>query len=739
MSIYDQSVDVQRAMNLLPIRDHTVWDSVPLEGTAVGDTLGPVYRNKYLSDRLCSCIHPDLDTHHKLFQNAVKRYSDQPCFGYRAYNYQLCTSANRFDSLSYNEVENRRKNLGAGILYVLQNSNYKSDRKSHRKIENHVRDFKNYGRTTERLALDDNYSFIVSIYAANRYEWILTDLACSSFSLTNTALYDTLGAEVTSYILASTESPIVICSADKIVGLLELKQNSLLADLICIVSMDPLDQFFGGRLHSVRETAAELQVSLHDLDEVEKLGSSSKITELPPSPDTLYTVSFTSGTTGAKPKGGVLTQRNAVSAVTFLTTREDQVKGGKAFIFLPLTHIYERQTSAFALTTGYYLGFPQLTVKDTATRDGFESLLEDLRIFKPTYMSLVPRILTRMESLVKSAVAVSPSSKKIQEIIEKKLRKQGQHDGADGRDESDNYGPYRALLSLLGFDNLQWTMTASAPVSPTTLSYLKASLNIAVFQSYGLTETFGAMMNSPAYEGKPGSCGLPGVGMEYRLRSVPAMGYSVKENKGELMLRGHQVFSGYYRNDEETKKALDKDGWFSTGDVARIDNRTGRVYIIDRVKNFFKMAQGEYVSPEKVENVYLSSNPLLVQLFVHGNSLQSYLVGVAGIHYELGKRFLQDKCGCKVLNKEEFLAAINRADYRAILLKELNDHVGNSVARHEKLHNVHVEFEPLTVLRNVVTPTFKIKRAVAAKFFLDHISRMYDDEKSLLRRTQPSL
>lgn len=741
MSIFDSHMDAHEALKRLPFSESAIDESVPLHGTGVDGTLSPIYRNKLLPNEIYSCIHPGLDTHHKLFQNAAKHYSDQPCFGYRRYDYSSGISGNDYEYLTYKQVNERKTNLGAGILSVLQNSPYKTGCASHRKIDDHTRDYQKYGQNLDGIKQEDNCSFIVSIYAPNRYEWILTDLACSAFSLTNTALYDTLGLEVTSYILKTTESPIVVCSADQIVHLLHLKELSGLKSLISIVSMDPLDQYFGNDLPGLRIKAEKVKITIHGINEVESIGRSSGLRELPPTPKTLYTVSFTSGTTGSKPKGGVLTQENAAAAVAFLASRISQVKHGKAFIFLPLTHIYERETSAFAFTAGYYLGFPQLTVnKKGPARDSFELLLEDLRIFKPTYMSLVPRVLTRMESLIKSAVLTSPSSSKITEIINHKLDQQSQHDGAHGRNpETDNYGPYRALRSLLGFENLRWTMTASAPISPTTISYLKASLNIAIYQSYGLTETFGAIVTSPGYEGKPGSCGPTGITGEFRIKSVPAMGYSVKEGKGELIVRGSQVYCGYYRNEEETKKALDKDGWFSTGDVARIDSQTGRVYIIDRVKNFFKMAQGEYVSPEKVENVYLSANPLLVQLFVHGNALQSYLVGIVGIHYELGKQFLREECGYNAQGKEDLLRKINETESRIKFLNLINANVRDKIARYERLHNLHIEFEPLTVQRNVVTPTFKIKRAVASAFFADHIKRMYETEKSLLRTATPNL
>lgn len=90
------------------------------------------------------------------------------------------------------------------------------------------------------------------------------------------------------------------------------------------------------------------------------------------------------------------------------------------------------------------------------------------------------------------------------------------------------------------------------------------------------------------------------------------------------------MFSHYYKNEEETTKSFDSEGWFSTGDVAQFTEE-GWVIIFDRVKNFFKLSQGEYVTPEKIENLYLSSNSILSQAFVHGNSTESYLVGIIGV------------------------------------------------------------------------------------------------------------
>lgn len=189
------------------------------------------------------------------------------------------------------------------------------------------------------------------------------------------------------------------------------------------------------------------------------------------------------------------------------------------------------------------------------------------------------------------------------------------------------------LRKKLGMKNLKVIMSGSAPISPETLKFLKASLNTGVGQGYGMSETFAGVMASSIFETDASSCGPVSITTECRTRDLPAMGYTSKDEggpRGELLVRGPQIFPEYYKNPEETAKSFDEDGWFYTGDVARIDSKTGRTYIIDRVKNFFKLAQGEYVTPERIENTYLSCFPYIAQLFVHGDSLRTHLVGVVG-------------------------------------------------------------------------------------------------------------
>ncbi|QEL62262.1 hypothetical protein CJJ09_004435 [Candidozyma auris] len=350
---------------------------------------------------------------------------------------------------------------------------------------------------------------------------------------------------------------------------------------------------------------------------------------------------------------------------------------------------------------GAHIGFPQLGGSPL-------TLVEDLKIFKPTYMSNVPRVFTKFEAAIKNATIHSDSAlakRLFTRFINTKMERQATADNEVGSLWLYDHVLAPKLKKALGFDNMKWTVTGSAPISPSTVKFLKAALNIGFSQGYGLTETFAGISFSIPYEKKPGTCGAVGITTEICLRDLPSLGYS---------------------NDEETAKAI-KDGWFHSGDVARIDPATGRYYIIDRVKNFFKLAQGEYVTPEKVENNYLSSNSILTQAFAHGESLQDYLVGVLGVDEAKTRDFLIKNCrvpASALIAPEAVLEQINKIDNKTILLEEINKNV-QGLFGYEKLHNIYLEYEPLRLERDVITPTVKIKRPIAAKFFEKQIKEMY--------------
>ncbi len=171
--------------------------------------------------------------------------------------------------------------------------------------------------------------------------------------------------------------------------------------------------------------------------------------------------------------------------------------------------------------------------------------------------------------------------------------------------------------------------TGAAPISAEVLAYLQVAFSAPIHEGYGQTEALILTITDRDDVNSVGTVGGPAPTIRFRLKDIPEMSYLHTDKpypRGELQLYGNTLFKGYYKNPERTAEAFSEDGWINSGDVAVI-LPNGNVKIVDRAKNIFKLAQGEYVAPEKLENIYVQA-PLIAQIFVHGDSVQSYLVAI---------------------------------------------------------------------------------------------------------------
>lgn len=679
-----------------------------------------IYRNAALPENspLLESIDPELKTLKDYFANAVKHFGDQSCLGVRKFHN---TQKNKFDDFytfeTFNDINVRKNCIASGIIYlVTHHPNYKNDFR----------------------ATSGKPEFTVSILSPNSKEWILIDIATRDYSLPNTALYPTLGLDSFKYILEVTESPILFLTKDQFPKVLQLREEGGAQGLNVLVSLEPFDHHD----HDLFTRADKFGIQVVDFRAVEKTGKRNllPVEFNPPKPETTYTFSFTSGTTG-KPKGVLVTHKQAVAGVTsgflhlpkpvshynattyndFFNNKDDAGEQIRALSSLPLAHIYERQLSHFELFSGYALGMLSRP-KDPTT------LFDDIKALKPHTLASVPRIYNKVESIIKDLIKTR---------LGKDIRSLKDHEGP----EADKQVLRDALRKQFGLDNARYLVCGSAPLSGDTISYLKDKLNVGVMVAYGSTESFAGMMFGDAFEEvTTNSSGPTSLTTEIKLRDVSEMGYGINDKpfrRGELMLRGPQIFKEYYRNEKATKETFTEDGWFLTGDIAAIDQHGG-VYIIDRLKNFFKLSQGEYVTPEKIENIYLANSPLLTQLFIHGDSLQNYLVAIAGVNVanlvELINKY-QDHHNHKInasdLTKNpRHILDLVKSDpkLKKIILQELNRGVKHAnLQGFEKLHNLHLDIEPLKIEDEVLTPTLKLKRANAKKKFAGVIKNLYEE------------
>jgi long-chain acyl-CoA synthetase len=480
-----------------------------------------------------------------------------------------------------------------------------------------------------------------------------------------------------------------------------------LPNLKVIVSLDPLD---GGEPngHSKRalleSMAAGQDLVIYTIDQVEELGLASKRGYNAPSASDIVTINYTSGTTGP-PKGVVLTHGNAVAATSCGLTTIIQGRGDTMCSYLPLAHIYARLAEHIAFWGGARIGYFHGNIVE---------LVDDLKLLKPTGFMSVPRLYSRFGTAIRAATVEQPGFKGAlsRHIVAAKTANMNNPDPSKATIKHALYDRIWAkkVAAALGLERARYMVSGSAPLDPTLHNFLRIATGTDVVQGYGLTESYASATAQSADDLTSGNCGRLAPCIEACLVSLPDMEYSVEDKpfpRGELLLRGNNMFREYYKNDEETSKALTEDGWFRTGDVCTVDAQ-GRFIIIDRRKNVLKLAQGEYISPERLEGVILSELGYIAQAYVHGDSLQTFLVGIFGVAPDLFAPYASKVLG-KIIaptDLEAIKESLKDDKVRRAVLRDLERMAKkHKFAGYERVRNISLHVEPFTVENNLLTPT----------------------------------
>ncbi|TSK14763.1 Long-chain-fatty-acid--CoA ligase 5 [Bagarius yarrelli] len=552
--------------------------------------------------------------------------------------------------------------------------------------------------------LEPSTKSFIGIFAQNRPEWIISELACYTYSMVAVPLYDTLGPEALVFIINRASISTVLCDKqDKVETLLDNCEKGLTPVLKTIIVMDPFDA-------AVTERASKCAVEILSLKDVEALGKDHLRRPIPPKPEDLSIVCFTSGTTG-DPKGAMLTHENVVAdAASFVKSFESAytpVSTDVLISFLPLAHMFERVVQTVLYSVGGRVGFFQGDIR---------LLPDDMKTLKPTVFPVVPRLLNRVYDKIQSG-AQTPFKKWLLNFAVE--RKQAEVKQGIIRNNSiwDKLIFHKVQETLGG--SVRVMVTGAAPISPAVLSFLRACLGCQIFEAYGQTEcTAGCTISLPG-DWTTGHVGVPVPCNVVKLVDVEEMNYFASNNEGEVCIKGKNVFCGYLNDPERTAEALDQDGWLHTGDIGKwLPN--GVLKIIDRKKNIFKLAQGEYIAPEKIENVYIRCGSV-AQVFVHGDSLQSCLVAIVvpdaetvpGLAEKLGvKGSFEELCKSQQIKK-------------AILsdLVKLGREAG--LKSFEQVKDLHLHPQQFTIENGLLTPTLKAKRGDLSKFFKNEIDSLY--------------
>ncbi|XP_006008492.1 long-chain-fatty-acid--CoA ligase 1a [Latimeria chalumnae] len=620
------------------------------------------------TDQPLSFVYEDAQTMYELFQRGLRVSGNGPCLGFRKPNQP-------YEWISYQEVADGAEFLGSGLI--------------HRGC---------------RPAPDQ----FIGIFAQNRPEWIITELACYTYSMVAVPLYDTLGAEAISYIINKAEIATVVCDEpDKARVLLENVEGGETPFLKMIVLMGHFE-------NDLVERGKKCGVDILSMKAVEDLGKVNLCKPVLPKPSDLAVVCFTSGTTG-HPKGAMLTHGNIISNFSaFVKVTEKAVFPNTDDIlisFLPLAHMFERIVEAVILCHGARIGFFQGDIR---------LLMDDLKTLQPTIFPVVPRLLNRMFDRI-FAQASTPIKRWLLEFAAK--RKEAELRSGIVRSDSvwDKLIFNKVQASLGG--RVRLMVTGAAPISPSVLTFLRAALGCQFYEGYGQTEgTAGCTLTIPG-DWTAGHVGAPMPCNIIKLVDVEEMNYFSAKGEGEVCIKGTNVFQGYLKDPERTAEAFDKDGWLHTGDIGKwLPN--GTLKIVDRKKHIFKLAQGEYIAPEKIENTYVRSEPV-AQVFVHGESLQAYLVGIVVPDPEVlpswaSKRGIEGSFAELCKSRELKNTIIED-------LVKLGKEAG--LKSFEQVKDIMLYPEMFSIQNGLLTPTLKAKRPELRKYFKSQLDELYENIK----------
>jgi long-chain acyl-CoA synthetase len=512
----------------------------------------------------------------------------------------------------------------------------------------------------------------VAILGRTRLEWTLCDWALISIGALAVPIYPTSSMVECTYILGNSGARLVVCEDREQREKVEPARRELeaLEQVILFEELDDLRERGRARLAG-------------DPGTVER--SRARIGE-----DDVLTLVYTSGTTGP-PKGCALTQRNYRAMVEMVCAVEGLVRADdRILLHLPLAHTFARLVSFIGPATGATIAFcPDAT-----------AIPDALTAVRPTLLPSVPRLYEKLAAAIRSGLEEAAGAKGrlgrwALEVAERasERRLAGRRRGpvlACERVLADRLVLRRIRARLGG--RLRFGVSGAAPLAPGVAELFHA-LGIVVLEGYGLTEcTTAATFNRPdAYRLGTVGPALPGV----EVRIAP---------DGEVLIRGDNVFHGYYGDEEATRAVVSPDGWLASGDIGELD-ADGYLTITDRKKDLIVTAGGKNVSPQNIENA-LRASALISEALVIGDR-RPYLVALLTVDPDAADRATRAGEDVQQLIERE-VARVNR-DRTPV------EHVRRFAILPRELSQEASE----------LTPTLKVRRRVCEEHFREEIERIY--------------
>ncbi|MDJ0464533.1 AMP-dependent synthetase/ligase [Streptomyces sp. H27-C3] len=547
----------------------------------------------------------------------------------------------------------------------------------------------------------------VALASNTRVEWILADLGVMCAGAATTTVYPSTKAEESAYVLADSESRVLIAEDATQLAKAREKRADLpnLAHVVVIDAegVEPVEGDPDGWVLSLADLEARGAAYL----EKNPQAVTDRVAAI--NADQLATLIYTSGTTG-RPKGVRLPHdcwsymAKATVATGLITATDVQ------YLWLPLAHVFGK-----VLTSG------QIEVGHVTAVDGrIDKIIENLPIVQPTYMAAVPRIFEKVYNGVAAKARAGGGAKykiflwaagvarEYAKVTQDNFRRTGTASAPFALTAKHKVADtlvFAKIREAFG-GNLRACVSGSAALAP-DIGFFFSGAGIHILEGYGLTETSAASFVNPGEAYRTGTVGKPLPGTEVRIA-----------DDGEILLRGPGVMQGYHGLPEKTAEVLEPDGWFHTGDIGEL-SVDGYLKITDRKKDLIKTSGGKYIAPAEVEGQFKAVCPFVSNILVHGadRNFCTALISldeptILGWAEENG---MKGKSYADVVASKEVLELIDG------YVKRLNE----GLQRWQTIKKFRLLPRDLDIEHGELTPSLKLKRPVVEREYKNLIEDMY--------------
>ncbi|MFJ9961586.1 AMP-dependent synthetase/ligase [Streptomyces avermitilis] len=542
----------------------------------------------------------------------------------------------------------------------------------------------------------------VALASSTRVEWILADLGIMCAGAATTTIYPQTNADESAFILADSESKVLIAE-DAAQLAKAVEKRAELPALTHVVVIDPTGVESSDWVLTLAELEARGAAHLEKNPDLikEKVGAITS--------DQLATLIYTSGTTG-RPKGVRLPHDNwsymaKATAGTGLISADDV-----QYLWLPLAHVFGK-----VLTSG------QIEVGHVTAVDGrVDKIIENLPVVQPTYMAAVPRIFEKVYNGVAAKARAGGGAKyklfqwaaevarDYAKVSQDNFRRTGAASvpfGLGAKYKVADALVFAKIREAFG-GNLRACVSGSAALAP-EIGYFFAGAGIHILEGYGLTESSAASFVNPGEAYRTGTVGKPLPGTEVRIA-----------DDGEILLRGPGIMEGYHGLPEKTAEVLEPDGWFHTGDIGEL-SPDGYLRITDRKKDLIKTSGGKYIAPAEVEGQFKAVCPYVSNILVHGAD-RNFCTALIAL----------DEPAILEWAKENGLAGKSYADVVAApatvaLVEGYVTELNGGLQRWQTIKKFRLLPRDLDIEHGEITPSLKLKRPVVEREYKHLIDEMY--------------